>query len=244
MTRPGISLLPVAALLFSVSASAAEPPPATLAQLEKALGRSDPKTAGRAMNVKTRAIVAKPSGGDREEIVVETLARGDGTSETTILQATKDGKDVTAEKRVEQAEKDARSAKEAKKPNDSGEGTRKASLGLKVPSGDDRKLFVFGEPTAEGSLLVVGYEPARGAKGADLSRGRIAWNADSGEPAWIEARYVDLPSGLKEFLLRGEFAGAGDAIYTRVLRTTGVGGVLWIKRKFDITVEMTPAPVP
>jgi hypothetical protein len=244
VSRPGSSLLSVAALLVCVSASAAEPPPPTLAQLGKALARSDPKTAGRAMNVKTRAIVAKPSGGEREEIASETFTRGDGTSETKILLATKDGKDVTAEKRAEQAKKDAGSAKEAKAPKDSGEHNRKVSLGLKVPTGDDRKLFVFGEPAAEGSLLVAAYEPVRGAKGADLSRGRIAWNADSGEPAWIEARYVDLPTGLKEFLLRGEFAGAGDAIYTRVLRTTGVGGLLWIRRTFDVTVEMTPSPVP
>lgn len=250
---------PLALLLLSpLAAPAAGPPAATLAQVEKALSRTDLAATGRPMLLKTRAIVAKPNGKEREEVVTESRLRADGTMETTIVSATKDGKDVTAEKRAEKAKREAaQAAKEAEaakvmkaapgakaSPAAGGEKGEKheVSLGLKVPTGEDRKLFVFEDAAPEGALLVAAYEPVKGAKGDELSRGRIAWNAGTGEPAWIEARYADPPTGIKEFLLRGEFGGTGEAIYTRVLRTTGVGGVLWIKRSFDITMEMAPLP--
>jgi hypothetical protein len=234
----------LAPLLLSFPVAAAlEPPPQTLVQLEKALERADPKTVSRPMVAKTRAVVEKPNGSDREEYVVESVGKGDGTEETKLLFATKDGKDVTAEKRAESEKEKAEREKHPKPQKPPADARKeKNSLGMKIPTGDDRKLFVLGEAKSEGDLLVVTYEPARGAKGEELSRGRIAWNAATGEPAYIDAQLVNPPTGLKELHVRGEFRGAGDAIYTGVLRTSGVGGLLWIKRKFEISFEMAPAP--
>ena len=234
---------PALALLLASPAFAA-PPPATLSLVETGLKRSEARKIGGPAKVVSRAVVSKPGGGDREEIVEETLLAADGTSESRIVSATKDGKDVTAEKRAEREKKKARTDKtdKADKTAKAAPEGGRASLGFKVPTGEDRPLFAFDEPRIEGELLVAAYRPVRGARGDDLSAGRIAWRQETGEPAWLEATYVSMPTGLKEFLVRFEFAGKGDGTYTRLVRTQGVGGLLWIKRKFDVTVEITVGP--
>ena len=244
-------LAPLAATAFAtLVALAAEPPAATLSQLEKALSRSDPETLGRPARATVHAVVSKPNGKAREEYLMETVVHADGTREEKLIRAKKDGRDVTAEKLAEGKNRRKRRAagdEPQGAPRAGGKkepGSGKAALGLKFPTGEDRRLFVMGGPKTEGRFLVVAFEPAPGLKDENLSRGRIGWNAASGEPAFIEAELVDPPTGLQELHVRGEFAGEGDAIYTSLLKTSGVGGILWIKRRFEITVELkdlTPA---
>lgn len=233
---------PVLALLLAAPAAAA-PPPETLALLETGLKRSEARTIGGPAKVVSRAVVSKPGGGDREEVVEETLLAADGTSTSRIVSANRDGKDVTAEKRAEREKKKAKGeAQPAPAAGKAPAQGARPSLGFKVPTGEDRPLFAFDDARAEGDLLVAAYRPVRGARGDDLSTGRLAWRPATGEPAWFEATFASMPTGLKDFLVRFEFAGTGDGTYTRLLRTQGVGGLLWIKRKFDVTVEVTPGP--
>ncbi len=228
------------------AALAVGPDAVTLQRLEAVLKSSSAKKAGQAMTVRSHAIVSKPDGSDKEDVVQETVVAADGTSVTRVISATRGGRDVTAEEqaRLDKGEAERGRAAAGQSADSRHSGTAKepgkVEVGLKVPVGEDRSLFSFGAARSEGGLLVASFEPVPGAQGDDLSRGRLAWKVDGGDPAWLETSYAERPTGLKEFLMRMEFARAGDTLYMRTLRMTGVGGILWIKRKFDVTVEMIP----
>ena len=85
---------------------------------------------------------------------------------------------------------------------------------------------------------------APGRKKDNMTQGRLAWDPATGDPLWIEARYVDPPTGIKEMLLRFELAREGDLLYLRRTVTQGVGGMLWIKRKFDVEMVISDTPHP
>ena len=233
-----------AALLLAVAlpgtaASGAAPPPETSARLRAAFAALGDKGTVASYTLTTRATVAKPDGGDRQETVeIDEFTRlADGSSRVTVRRATTNGKDETAkhQKQIDEAR-----AEKEKRKADKKKDSESHSISLRLPIGDDSSAYEFASPVAEGDLLVSSFAPAAAhAKDDGVTRGRVAWHGDTLDPAWLEAQPVELPTGVSAMTMRFEFARAGALVYPRLTVTDGQGGLLWIKRRFHIEVEIT-----
>lgn len=229
-------------------AVASGPPAATSDRLKSALEALEKGHFAGRYTMTTRAVIAKPDGSNREETseVARVVQDGSAEPEITLVSSLKDGKDVTAERQKQMAESRARETEKAKKAEKTEKDEDGLSASMRLPLGDDAGLFEYGPPRSEGGVLVAPFTPtAQGRKQDNMTEGRLAWDPTTGDPLWIEARYVDPPTGIKEMLLRFELARAGDLLYLRRTVTKGVGGMLWIKRAFDVELvfsEIQPAP--
>ncbi len=111
---------------------------------------------------------------------------------------------------------------------------------MRLPLGKDLALFEFGPTRAESGALVASFAPRPSARKEDnITRGTLAWDEASGDPLWLEATFVDPPTGVKELAMRFEIGRQGDVLYLRRTTTKGVGGMLWIKRTFDLEMTIT-----
>ncbi|MCU0292876.1 MAG: hypothetical protein MUF10_12940 [Thermoanaerobaculaceae bacterium] len=226
-------------------AGASGPPAATADRLKSALEVLEKDHFAGRYTMTTKAVIAKPDGSNREETseVAHVVQDGSAEPEVTLVSSLRDGKDVTAERQKQMAESRAKEAEKGKKPEKDEDGF---SASMRLPLGEDEGLFEYGPPRSEGAVLVAPFAPtASGRKKDNMTEGRLAWDPATGDPLWLEARYVDPPTGIKEMLLRFELARAGDLLYLRRTVTKGVGGMLWIKRTFDVEMvisEIQPAP--
>jgi len=227
-------------IVVATVALASEAPPAeTLARLEagaKVL-ESWPGT----FVLTTRAIVSKPNGDDREESVsVMRMGGGpDGPEVKEIVSATRGGKDVTAEARgeLEKEQKEARKAAARKQEKD--EDDDDDGFEMTLPGGEQTSKFAFTPLLAGGGACGASFAPrAEYAKEAGLTTGELRWDCTTLDPLWLAARPARNPRGIKEMTLRMELARAGDTLYVARTVTDGVGGMLFIKRKFHIETEI------
>ena len=240
-----LPLFPALLLTAALPVAAGGPPPETAARLREALRSLSEEGPSGSYTMTTRSLVTKPDGSDREEgrTVVEIARLADGSRRVTVREAVTNGKDETA-KRQQEIDRDRAERDKAKATAKKDEDEQGVSLGL--PIGDDAVKYDFAAVTGEGTLAVASFVPAAAhAKDDGVTRGRLAWHRDSLDPAWLEARPVDLPTGVSEMTMRIEFARAGDVVYPCLTVTDGLGGVLWIKRRFHVEVEIgeiTPQP--
>ena len=245
-------------LLAAAAAGAAPPPAAVLQRLGDAFASLDRGRFVGSFTVTARSRVAKPSGADAEETLdVRRVTRhADGTSSSQVLRHVEDGR-----REAPAAEARAGDGAEAGRehPEERGDGPDEHSFSpggdedFRLPAGADAALFAFSEARREGTLLVARFEPApahRRDKG--MTRGRLAWDPLTGDPAWIEADFVRHPTGLKRMLLRLELARQGDVVFLQRTVTDVLAGFLWIKRQVHVEVvigdvtpeEALPAPSP
>ena len=230
-------------LIGSVNAVVAAGPPATTAdRLKGALEVLEKDHFAGRYTMTTKAVIAKPDGSNREETaeVARVVQNGTAEPEITLVSSLKDGKDVTAERQKQMAESRAKEAEKAKKAEKAEKDEDGFSASMRLPLGEDTGLFEYGPPRSEGAVLVAPFAPtAQGRKKDNMTEGRLAWDPATGDPLWLEARYVDPPTGIKEMLLRFELAREGDLLYLRRTVTKGVGGMLWIKRTFDVEMVIS-----
>ncbi len=244
--RPMRHLLPAIVVVGLAAGAAAGVPPETAARLERALAIFDKGFVG-SFTLTVTTVVEKPNGKDRQEglHVIATTRRPDGSSETTLVKAIENGKDVTEREQAKEKADRARATPTPSRTPAAGDekrekGGKQASAELTLPVGDDARLYRLGEPVEEGDLVVVPYEPTPEHRGDDgIAKGRLAWSRDSLDPAWLEAELLALPTGASRLVMRFEFARSGDVLYPKVTTTSGAGGILWIKRKFEARMEIS-----
>jgi len=103
---------------------------------------------------------------------------------------------------------------------------------------DDADLYRL-EIAAAADVTVATFSPVAGAGPRDkLVRGRLAWASDSQEPLWLEFSPVENPKRVEELRLRFEFVRTGEARFARQ-SVRGVGGFLWIKRRFEMETSIS-----
>ena len=230
------------ALTVATAVLAAEhPPAATLSRLESA-GKVLETWPG-TFRLTTRAVVSKPDGDDREEsVTVMHMGAGtDGPEVKEIVSATRDGKDVTAEVRgeVEKERDEARKAAEKRKQKAEEEEDDGDGFELTLPGGKQTGKFAFTVlPVADGACGAAFAPRAEHAKDAGLTTGELHWDCTTLDPLWLVARPAKNPKGVKEMSLRMEIARAGGTLHIARTVTDGVGGVLFIKRKFHVETEI------
>jgi len=222
-------------------AASAGPSEETTRRLEMALRSLDKDTFVGSYRIETHAVVSKPDGSSREDTleVMKVSSAPGGEPEMEIVRATRNGQDITAQRRDEQVKSRAKEAKEKpRKAEDKEGGTFSATL--RLPIGKDLGLFEFGASRQEGGTQVVSFAPRASARDEDnITQGTLAWDTATGDPLWLEARYVDPPTGIKELAMRFELVRQGDILFLRRTTTQGVGGMLWIKRKFDLEMVIS-----
>jgi len=173
--------------------------------------------------------------------------RPDGTTESRVVKAADNGKDVTDEERAKAAKATPTPTRTpTPAPGQAKGGSAKGSMDVKLPFGEDAKLYRFGAPAEEGDLAVVAYEPLpEHRKDEGVAKGHVAWRRDTLDPEWLEAEMLSLPTGASRLVMRFEFAREGAVLYPKVATTSGAGGILWIKRNFEARMEISdlmPAP--
>ncbi len=211
---------------------AATPPPSTLTSLSAALHALDEGVFVGSYTVTVTARVATTAGKvtDTSTTVVEVTVPAEGPSSERIVRAEKNGQDITAEARgrAEKRQETTSAAKEEK-------GGREMSVGVRLPEGDDARLYAFGEPACDGDTCTASYAPTAAArKEKGLATGRLAWRAATHEPLWIDMTPIELPTGAKELTVRIEFAVQDGLRHPVRIVTDGVGGLLFIKRVFHV----------
>ncbi len=235
---PVTALLVAAAVLSGVTDAPVQVPPQVtgirMAEAFKVLGNEGGPLS---YTLAVRSVVSKTDGSDRKESEsVEALTRdARGVTTVKVLKATRDGREFTSEA---QKKRDEALAKGAKAEEDDGDG--EVSVGLVLPAGEDAGRFEFGRATREGSVMIVSFRPTPAHRGDEnIAEGTLAWDPATGDPAWIEAAPVKLPRGASELKIRFEFARSGDLVYPATTVTDGVGGILWIKRRFHAEIAIS-----
>lgn len=226
-------------VVLVAAVAGAIPPEATTRRLEAALASLDKDSFAGSYRLTTRAVVAKPDGSDREDTldVMDIRQQRGAEPEVVVVSAIENGKDVAAKRRDELAKQQA--AKANKKPKEKEEGNS-FSASMRLPLGKDLALFEFGPTRVEAGSLVASFAPRPSARKEDnITQGTLAWDEASGDPLWLEATYVDPPTGVKQLAMRFEIGRQGDVLYLRRTTTKGVGGMLWIKRTFDLEMTIT-----
>jgi hypothetical protein len=229
------------ALVLSTAALAADRPPAeTLARLESA-GTVLEKWPGTFL-LTTRAVVSKTNGDDPEESAsVMRMGAGAGGPEVVeVVSATRAGKDVTAEARAELAKEREQAGVKKKEKAKEGDEEDDEDLEMTLPGGKHTDSFAFTPLPAEGDACGAAFAPRpEHANDAGLTTGELRWSCTSLDPLWVVARPAKNPKGVKEMSLRLEIVRAGDTLYVGRTVTDGVGGVLFIKRKFHVETEVS-----
>lgn len=242
------TLVMVMVMLVGAVAGAA-PPEDTTRRLEMALKALDKETFAGTYRITTKSVVSKPDGSAREDRldVMEITQPAGGEAEVTVVSATENGQDVTAKRLESVAKQRAKQEKEKQEKQQKKDEEGSFSASMRLPLGEDLVLFELG-PTKGSGVLTASFAPLRSArKEKNMTQGTLAWDETSGDPLWIEASYVDPPTGLKEMVLRLEIGREGDILHLHRTVTRGVGGLLWIKRAFDVEMtisDLTPAPNP
>ena len=193
--------------------------------------------------LRTRAVVSKPDGDDPEESTsVMRMAGGvDGPEVAEVVSATRAGKDVTAETRAELAKERQRAeAKRKDEEREQDDGDDDEELEMTLPGGEHTDAFAFTPLPADGDACGAAFAPRpERAADAGLTTGELRWSCTSLDPLRVVARPARNPKGVKEMSLRLEIARAGDTLYVARTVTDGVGGVLFIKRKFHVETEIS-----
>jgi hypothetical protein len=234
------TLLAGAAALVMATSALAAPPQHTLERFEEALQFFDGGDHGTTYTARSHVVVSKPNGNDREEQirVSEVAVSVDGERTTTTLQVIQDGVDVTDDEEA-QSEFGQASDEETAEAEGEAEGGG-FNLSLSLPFGEDAAAYTIGDAVLEGGLMVAEFGPAPGHdKDAGISIGKLAWHADSGEPAWVRFTFARNPRFVKSMASVLEFTVDGARIYPSRSFTAGVGGFLLYKRKMelDVTIE-------
>jgi hypothetical protein len=236
--------------------SAAGPPAVTTDRLAATIDTFVPKEFRGSFTMRSSSVVSKPSGKGREERTeVQRVTVGpDGKHELAIISATENGKDVTEQRRQE-AEEQRRKGAAPESGDGKGEAGREPAeksggdSGVRLPAGKALAIYAFSAPVEAEGLLVASFEPRpQHRKEEEVLKGKLAWSQDTLDPAWIEFSFADPPTGLAEMTMRFELARVGDSLYVRRMVTDGLGGLLFIKRRFHAEMEVTemqpqpPAP--
>jgi len=110
---------------------------------------------------------------------------------------------------------------------------------LRLPGERERDTYEFTLLPSEADGCVAAFQPALEHRdGADLVRGRFAWDCASGMPLWLEADAVSLPTFVREMSLRLDFDHRDEIPYTRTLIARGMGGFLFFFRRFETGVKV------
>ncbi len=230
----------VVVLAGAAAAAAQEAPPAeTLQRLETATKVME--TWPGTFLLTTRATIAKSDGSDpRHDVTILRMCGGDGGPRVAeVVSATRDGQDVTAETRADvdkaQAKRDKERAKQAaKQDSDESDG-----VSLDLPGPDNVGKFTFTAVTGADDSCGVAFAPAKAfADEQGLTTGELRWSCTTLDPLWLTARPARNPKHVSEMSLRFELARSGDTVYVARTVTDGVGGILFIKRKFHIETEI------
>ena len=215
-----------ALLLVPLLARAAGDPPAgTRALLTEATKELQKRDFTGAYSYRSSRVTSKKNGDDREEReeLFEFEQNGASASERTLVRATLNGADITEERREE-----IRQA----------EGRQRRGPEMKLPTGE-HDLFVFEPQDPQAELCVARFEPKPDAEDAEgITEGRLAWNCASGDPAWLEARFVDNPMMVQELEIRWEFRRVGDIVITESNAWHILAGPPFMKRRMQIKSEL------
>ena len=216
----------VIAILISTGVTAGSGlPPEVEDRLENVISFDEANDFVGSYRITISTLIQKPNGKSREEELIEAEVIRDGTGETErrLIKYLENGTDVTEKKR----------AKFEGDEEDLGEGDDLAD-----PFGDAADSYLFGSLESRGSTKVISFEPAPGHEDDDdMSRGSIAWDAESLEPRWLEMEAIHPPKPLRELRMRLEFQQIGDQLFLSRLVTDGLAKILLLKREFHMEMH-------
>lgn len=211
-----------------------DPPKKTLEAFQKVVTDSDLQGSF-LLWAKSRVSKKNGKGATVEETLMRVVNEND-KSDTELLSYKKDGKDET-EKRKKELEKRKKQLEE--KGGDTESPNFSLDFGMRLPSPDNDGLYEFNGSKDENGVTVVEFEPTKVDEDPDtLVKGRLGWDPDTLDPVFIETTPVKNPKFVDELWMRTEFKRAGDRLMMSRNHTKGVGGMLVIKRQFEVEIEI------
>jgi hypothetical protein len=239
-----ITALGLALTIIGVASAAAGLPKETAQRIDDASFPADSDSGFLGSFVlTTESVVSKANGENRKEssMVFRTVRTSPDAEETVLVRAIEEGEDVT-EKRRERFEEAMERQDDDDRGDDEGED---GGFDLAFPDSENAHRIQIGQPALDGGVMVAEFAMALGHEDdEDASRGRVAWDAESLDPVWIEAEALDPKGPLKEFTLRMEYTRIDGTLWITRLQTQGLAKVLLMKRRFDVDMrlsDLTPA---
>jgi hypothetical protein len=238
-----ITLVVPSLLWAAVAMVAAEPaPPAETLRRVEAASKILETWQGTFL-LTTRATISRTDGSKPEsDVSLMRMSGSDGGPRVAeVVSATHDGKDVTGKTRADVEKAQAKRDKEREKARggekgDDGDG----EVSLDLPGPDNAGSFSFTPLDAAGGACGASFAPASAHAGdAGLTAGELRWDCATLDPLSLTARPTKNPRGVSEMSLRFEFVRRGDTVYPARTVTDGVGGILFIKRKFHVETEIS-----
>ena len=211
-------------LVLALGSAWAQPPAATLEQLDAALSCLADPARVRSFLVSARVEHADTDGDDAhvEEVLTRVSFDALGARCATVLSRVHDGELVDPEP--------------APRPRDGDRG----ELELTVPAGEDLPRYRYGATRAQGELASASIGPAPGDEGSeDLSTGRLTWDPVSLRPLWLEIEPVKLPMMVRSISTRVVLGGSADLPHTARVLSWGVGGVPGFRKSFRLDLRFT-----
>jgi hypothetical protein len=239
MHRLFLRFLAAAAIVAAPATALEQAPPREVTdRLEKALHALKPGSFQGTYSMTIKSSVSKLDGSEQEteEQTLDFVQAATGEPQSRVVRASKDGKDVTADRQKEH--EDEQRDRQAKAGKDDKKGSNSVSVTASVPAGESAAWFEFGVPSPEGDLLVAGFTPRSEHRDKEgITQGRMAWNAGTLEPVWVEARLLKLPKHASDLSMRFEIRREGEMLVLGRMVTDGAGGILWIKRRIHAEME-------
>jgi len=183
---------------------------------------------------------------ESEEISFAITQKADGTLDQVLVKYLKDGKDITAEKQAEEKKaRDKEAAESAKQKKDGGK-KESVSIGFENAGVFDPGLQKGTQVTetpqrkAVDGKMCLGY--AFRQKSKDQEEGTLVGTAwlDKETGAALEVQYTSdpLPKHVKELTTTIRYAVQPDGTWEgREMKMEGVGGILFIKKRFRMTMH-------
>jgi hypothetical protein len=241
-------MLTMAAVTAIVGTAVAETPSAeTLARFDAAAKALE--TWPGTFRLTTRATISKTDGSSPEQSVsTMRMTGGDGGPRVLeVVSATRDGKDATAKVRADTAKAQAKADARRTARRDGKADRDEEGASLDLPGADAAGKFAFTPLPAVGEDCGASFAPASEHSGDEhLTRGELHWSCTTLDPLWVRATPVENPKGVSEMTMRLEISRHGDTLFVAHSVTDGVGGILFIKRRFHVETEIDelapPAP--
>jgi hypothetical protein len=202
----------------------ADVPKKVAKRLDRVISPTEPGEFSGSYTLHATTVVQHPNGNQREEVVFETEVdiAPDGSRTRRLLRYIENGEDVTEEQRS--AFESAERPTQEQSDDDSD---------LANPFGETAHLYRYGEAERVDGEMIASFEPSPGHEDdANVAAGRLAWNAETLEPTWLEMTAVHAPKPLKRLEIRIEFATRDKQTYVSRMVTEGLAKVLMIQREF------------
>lgn len=176
---------------------------------------------------------------EREEMWFAITLKADGELDQALVKYLKDGKDITKEKQAELEKEKAREKAKDEKKESVSIGFESAGLFDPDLQKDTQVTETAQRKTVNGKIcLGYAFKQKSKNKGEGTLVGKAWFDAATGAPTEVEYTNDPLPKHVKEMTTTIRYTSGPDGAWqAQEMKMEGVGGILFIKKRFRMTMR-------